>query len=70
MNEPQIDMKLEVVLLGVSDVDRMKAFLRESRLAVDIDIANGDFRGVQITPHHRKPRSSLARESLPQSPAP
>ena len=28
MNEPQTDMKLEVVLLGVSDVDRAKAFGR------------------------------------------
>jgi catechol 2,3-dioxygenase-like lactoylglutathione lyase family enzyme len=52
MNEPQIDMKLEVVLLGVSDVDRMKAFYENLGWRVDIDIANGDFRGVQITPHH------------------
>ena len=45
-------MKLEVVLLGVSDVDRAKAFYENLGWRVDIDIAGGDFRGVQITPHH------------------
>ena len=47
-----VDMKLEVVLLGVSDVDRAKAFYEKLGWRVDIDIANGDFRGVQITPHN------------------
>jgi catechol 2,3-dioxygenase-like lactoylglutathione lyase family enzyme len=48
----QIDMKLEVVLLGVSDVDRAKAFYENLGWRVDIDGAHGDFRGVQVTPHH------------------
>ena len=52
MNEPQTDMKLEVVLLGVSDVDRAKAFYTKLGWRLDIDIANGDFRGVQVTPHN------------------
>jgi catechol 2,3-dioxygenase-like lactoylglutathione lyase family enzyme len=47
-----VDMKLEVVLLSVSDVDRAKAFYENLGWRVDIDIAVGDFRGVQITPHH------------------
>lgn len=47
-----VDMKLEVVMLGVSDVDRAKAFYEKLGWRVDIDIANGDFRGVQITPHN------------------
>lgn len=47
-----IDMKLEVALLTVSDVDRAKAFYESLGWRVDIDIANGDFRGVQITPHN------------------
>ena len=47
-----IDMKLEVVLLRVSDVDRTKAFYENLGWRVDIDIAGGDFRGVQITPHN------------------
>ena len=47
-----VDMKLEVVLLNVSDIDRAKAFYEKLGWRVDIDIANGDFRGVQITPHN------------------
>src|SRR5215213_6049293 len=50
--EEQTDMKLEVVLLGVSDVDRAKAFYENLGWRLDIDIAGGDFRGVQLTPHH------------------
>lgn len=47
-----IDTKLEVVLLRVSDVDRAKAFYEKLGWRLDIDIANGDFRGVQMTPHN------------------
>lgn len=47
-----VDMKLEVVLLRVSDVDRAKAFYENLGWRVDIDIAGGDFRGVQVTPHN------------------
>lgn len=47
-----VDMKLEVVLLGVSDVDRAKEFYQNLGWRLDIDIAAGDFRGVQITPHN------------------
>jgi catechol 2,3-dioxygenase-like lactoylglutathione lyase family enzyme len=47
-----VDMKLEVVLLRVSDVDRSKAFYENLGWRVDIDIAGGDFRGVQVTPHN------------------
>jgi catechol 2,3-dioxygenase-like lactoylglutathione lyase family enzyme len=47
-----IDMKLEVVVLGVSDVDRAKAFYQNLGWRLDIDIAAGDFRGVQMTPHN------------------
>ena len=50
--EPQIDMKLEVAVLNVSDVDRAKAFYQKLGWRLDIDIANGDFRGVQLTPHN------------------
>src|SRR5215475_1143977 len=45
-----VDMKLEVVVLGVSDVDRAKAFYQNLGWRLDIDIVAGDFRGVQITP--------------------
>ncbi len=47
-----VDMKLEVVLLGVSDVDRAKAFYENLGWRLDIDVAAGDFRGVQMTPHN------------------
>jgi len=45
-------MKLEVVMLGVSDVDRAKTFYQNLGWRLDIDIAGGDFRGVQMTPHN------------------
>ena len=51
-NKQAVDMKLEVVMLDVSDVDRAKAFYEKLGWRVDIDIAIGDFRGVQITPHN------------------
>jgi catechol 2,3-dioxygenase-like lactoylglutathione lyase family enzyme len=47
-----VNMKLEVVLLNVSDVDRAKAFYEKLGWRVDIDVAGGDFRGVQVTPHN------------------
>lgn len=47
-----VDMKLEVVLLSVSDVDRAKAFYDKLGWRVDIDIVVGDFRGVQVTPYN------------------
>ena len=47
-----VNMKLEVVMLGVSDVDRAKAFYENLGWRLDIDIAAGDFRGVQVTPHN------------------
>jgi catechol 2,3-dioxygenase-like lactoylglutathione lyase family enzyme len=47
-----IGMKLEVVILGVSDVDRAKAFYENLGWRLDIDVAHGDFRGVQMTPHN------------------
>ena len=55
MTDPQkdqIEMKLEVVILAVSDVDRAKAFYENLGWRLDIDVANGDFRGVQMTPYH------------------
>jgi catechol 2,3-dioxygenase-like lactoylglutathione lyase family enzyme len=51
-NNTAVDMKLEVVMLAVSDVDRAKAFYEKVGWRVDIDITVGDFRGVQVTPHN------------------
>ncbi len=48
-----IDMKLEVVTLPVSDVDRAKNFYQNLGWRLDADIAQGDaFRVVQLTPPH------------------
>ena len=47
------DMKLEVVTLPVSDVDRAKAFYEGLGWRLDADIVVGDaFRVVQLTPPH------------------
>jgi catechol 2,3-dioxygenase-like lactoylglutathione lyase family enzyme len=52
LSEPA-DMKLEVVVLGVSDVDRAKAFYEKLGWRLDADFAKGDdFRVVQLTPHN------------------
>jgi catechol 2,3-dioxygenase-like lactoylglutathione lyase family enzyme len=46
-----IDMKLEVVVIPVSDVDRAKRFYTQLGWRLDADFAVGDdFRVVQVTP--------------------
>jgi catechol 2,3-dioxygenase-like lactoylglutathione lyase family enzyme len=48
-----IDMKIEVVTLPVSDVDRAKRFYQSLGWRLDADIVVGDsFRAVQFTPRH------------------
>jgi catechol 2,3-dioxygenase-like lactoylglutathione lyase family enzyme len=51
-----MNMKLEVVIVPVSDVDRAKAFYEKMGFRLDIDIANENFRGIQFTP----PRSEAS----------
>lgn len=48
VNSP--NMKLEVVVFSVADVDRTKAFYQNLGWRLDIDIAEGDYRNVHITP--------------------
>jgi len=51
-DEP-VDLKLEVVVLGVSDVDRAKAFYEKLGWRLDADFVKGeDFRAIQFTPHN------------------
>jgi catechol 2,3-dioxygenase-like lactoylglutathione lyase family enzyme len=46
-----VDMKLEVVMIGVSDIDRAKAFYEKLGWRFDGDFTAGDdFRAVQMTP--------------------
>jgi len=48
-----VDMNLEVVVLGVSDIDRTKAFYEKLGWRLDGDFVTGeDFRAVQLTPPH------------------
>src|SRR3954447_10581383 len=48
-----IDMKLEVVTLPVSDVDRAKRFYQSIGWRLDADFSAGEeIRGVQFTPPH------------------
>ena len=47
----KVDMKLEVVVIPVSDVDRAKRFYLNMGWRLDADFANGDsWRVVQVTP--------------------
>jgi catechol 2,3-dioxygenase-like lactoylglutathione lyase family enzyme len=47
-----VDMKFEIVVIPVSDVDRAKEFYAKLGWRVDADFDNGkDFRIVQFTPH-------------------
>jgi catechol 2,3-dioxygenase-like lactoylglutathione lyase family enzyme len=47
----RVDMKFEVAIVPISDVDRSKAFYTKLGWRVDDDIVNGnDFRVVQLTP--------------------
>ena len=46
-----MDMRLELIVLPVSDVDRAKSFYRSAGFREDMDYAAGDdFRVVQFTP--------------------
>jgi catechol 2,3-dioxygenase-like lactoylglutathione lyase family enzyme len=48
-----VDLRLEVVTIPVSDVDRAKDFYQRLGWRLDADIAAGDtFRVVQLTPPH------------------
>lgn len=48
---PAVDLKLEVVVIPVSDVDRAKRFYESLGWRLDADFKGaGDWRGVQMTP--------------------
>ena len=50
-NAERVDMKLEVVIIPVSDVDRAKEFYSRLGWRLDADFTAGnDWRGVQFTP--------------------
>ena len=45
-----MNVKLEVVIIPVSDVDRAKAFYEKLGFRLDIDTVNENFRAIQFTP--------------------
>jgi catechol 2,3-dioxygenase-like lactoylglutathione lyase family enzyme len=45
-----VDMKLEVIVIGVTDVDRAKDFYARLGWRLDADVDRDDFRLVQFTP--------------------
>jgi catechol 2,3-dioxygenase-like lactoylglutathione lyase family enzyme len=45
-----MNMKLEVVIVPVSDVDRAKAFYEKLGFRLDIDLVKDNFRAIQFTP--------------------
>jgi catechol 2,3-dioxygenase-like lactoylglutathione lyase family enzyme len=60
-----VDMRLEVVVIGVSDVDRAKAFYEKLGWRLDADFVNGDdFRVIQFTPHN-SPASIIFGKGVP-----
>jgi predicted enzyme related to lactoylglutathione lyase len=49
---PPVEMKLELLVIPVSDVDRAKRFYSDLGWRLDIDFVSGDdYRVVQFTPH-------------------
>jgi catechol 2,3-dioxygenase-like lactoylglutathione lyase family enzyme len=60
-----VETKLEVVVLPVSDVDRAKRFYGNLGWRLDADFTGADFRVVQLTP----PGSSRGRGRSPDEAA-
>jgi catechol 2,3-dioxygenase-like lactoylglutathione lyase family enzyme len=58
---PGYDMKLEVVTLPVSDVERAKRFYQSLGWRLDADLAIGDVRAVQFTPPHSNASITIAK---------
>ena len=64
-----IDMKLEVVTLPVSDVDRAKSFYQSLGWRFDIDlVVSDDFRVVQMTPLHSQCSIHFGKGITPAEP--
>ncbi len=66
-----MDLKLELIVLPVSDVDRAKAFYEALGFRLDLDkAASENWRAVHFTPPGSGARSSSARASRPCRRAP
>jgi catechol 2,3-dioxygenase-like lactoylglutathione lyase family enzyme len=64
-----VDLKLELVVLPVTDVDRAKAFYEQAGFRLDVDHQAGDdFRVVQFTPPGSECSISIGTGLTPSSP--
>jgi len=63
----QVDMKLEVVTVPVSDIDRAKAFYGGLGWRLDADFSNGNERAVQFTPPGSPCSIHFGRNATPGS---
>ena len=63
-----VDMKLEVVVIPVSDVDRARDFYVNLDWRVDADVHIGDFRLVQLTPPGSECSVQFGTEITPAAP--
>ncbi len=65
-----MDMKLELVVLPVSDVDRAKEFYERAGFRLDVDHRAGEeFRVVQLTPPGSECSISIGKGITPAAPA-
>jgi catechol 2,3-dioxygenase-like lactoylglutathione lyase family enzyme len=63
-----MDMKLEVLIIPVSDVDRAKRFYEKLGFRLDTDyVVKEEFRGVQFTPPGSEASIIFGEGSLPPS---
>jgi catechol 2,3-dioxygenase-like lactoylglutathione lyase family enzyme len=64
-----VDLKLELVVLPVTDVDRAKAFYEQAGFRLDVDHQAGDdFRVVQFTPPGSECSISIGKGLTPSAP--
>jgi catechol 2,3-dioxygenase-like lactoylglutathione lyase family enzyme len=64
-----MDMKLELVVLPVSDVDRAKKFYEGAGFRLDVDYSAGDaFRVVQLTPPQSECSITIGTGLTPSAP--
>jgi catechol 2,3-dioxygenase-like lactoylglutathione lyase family enzyme len=64
-----MDMKLELVVLPVTDVDRAKAFYERAGFRLDVDHQAGDdFRVVQLTPPGSACSITIGKGLTPSAP--
>lgn len=62
------DMKLEVVAIPVSDIDRAKAFYERLGWRLDADFRDGDQRAIQLTPPGSPCSIQFAPNAAPPAP--